>query len=339
MLVYGIDVIEHMMQVELRQLEQYLDQTLGAQVALVPWPDSARLAPFLQQLYTFWETRILGTPCLMMMDQGKQEQAAAVVRKHITQVQAKWPAEVVYVRGHLTPYNRRRLLEQKMPFIVPGNQMYLPMAGVAFRERCRRQIETPAKFSPATQVVLVRWLLKGTNKPLTPAEMAQQLGYSAMTTTRAFNELEAVRLGEVARRGKERRLRFVQAKPEVWAKAQPFLRSPVMRRVCIRQPHPAPDGIRAGLVALAHYSMLAAPEHPVMAVHSKDWKALPIWHNKAPIPHLDPEALEIEVWRYKPSLFAEHGVVDPLSLYLSLKNDEDERVQAGLEEMIGRIGW
>jgi len=327
------------MQVELRQLEQYLDQTLGAKVALAPWPDSARLAPFLQQLYSFWQTRILGTPCLLVMDKGKQEQAAAVVRKHITQVQAKWPAEVVYVRGHLTPYNRRRLLEQKVPFIVPGNQMYLPMAGVDFRERCRRQIEAPAKFSPATQAAVLHWLLRGTDEPMTPAQTAQRLGYSSMTTTRAFNELEAAGLGEVARHGKERRLRFVGAKTDVWAKAQPFLRSPVTKRVCIRQPHPAPEGIQAGLAALAHYSMLAAPEHPIMAVHSKEWKALPIWHNKAPVPHLDPEALEIEVWCYRPDLLAAEGVVDPLSLYLSLKNDEDERVQAALEEMIGRIGW
>ena len=169
MLVCGMNVIEHTMQVELRQLEQYLDQTLGAKVALAPWPDSARLAPFLQQLYSFWQTRILGTPCLLVMDKGKQEQAAAVVRKHITQVQAKWPAEVVYVRGHLTPYNRRRLLEQKVPFIVPGNQMYLPMAGVDFRERCRRQIEAPAKFSPATQAAVLHWLLRGTDEPMTPA--------------------------------------------------------------------------------------------------------------------------------------------------------------------------
>jgi len=284
---------------ELQQLERYVDQMLGAKVALRPWRDSARLAPFLRQLYGFWQTQILGTPCLLMMDQGKQEQAAAVVRKHIAQVQAKWPAEVVYVPSHLTPYNRRRLLEQKVPFIVPGNQMYLPMAGVDFRERFRRQIEAPAKFSPATQATVIHWLLRGTDEPMKPAQTAQRLGYSAMTTTRAFNELEAAELGEVARRGKERRLRFVGAKPDVWAKAQPFLRSPVTKRICIRQPHPAPEGIQAGLAALAHYSMLAPPEHPVMAVYGQDWKALPLWHNKTPIPSQDPEALEIEVWCYR----------------------------------------
>jgi hypothetical protein len=160
-----------------------------------------------------------------------------------------------------------------------------------------------------------------------------------MTTTRTFNELEATELVEVERKGKERRLRFTEAKPDVWTKAQPFLRSPVTKRVCIRRPHPMPEGIQAGLAALAHYSMLAPPEHPVLAVYRQDWKALPHWHDKTPIPNQDPDALEIEVWRYRPELLAAGHVVDPLSLYLSLKDGQDERVQAALEEMIGRIEW
>ena len=327
------------MRVELRQIEQYLNQTLGVTLTLSPWRDSTRLVPFLRELYSFLETRLMGAPCLLMVDTSEQEQAAAVVRKHMTQVQAKWPADVIYVRGRLTPYNRKRLVEQKVPFVVPGNQMYLPMLGIDFREHFRRQIEVPAKFSPATQATVIHWLLKRTNEPLTPAQMAHQLGYSAMTMTRAFDELDAAELGEVTRHGKERRLRLVEAKRDIWAKAQPLLRSPVTKRVCIRQPHPAPAGIQAGLAALTHYSMLAPPAHPVIAVYRQDWKSLPLWHNKTPIPTQDPDALEIEVWCYRPSLFADHGVVDPLSLYLTLKDNGDERVQAAIDEMIGRIAW
>ncbi len=324
---------------ELRQLELYLDQTLGAKILLSPWPDSGRLAPFLQQLYGFWRTQIMSTPCLLMVDKGHEEQAATVIGKHMAQVRAKWDGAVVYVRDHVTPYNRRRLLEQKIPFVVPGNQMYLPMVGVDFRERFRRPIEVSAKFSPATQVTVLHWLLKGTDKPLTPTQTAQQLGYSAMTTTRACTELEATELVKVERHGKERLLTFIGPKREVWAKAQPFLRTPVTKRVCIHQQQPCPEDIQAGLTALTHYSMLAAPARPVVAVYGQDQKALPRWHNKASIPSQDPEALEIEVWRYRPDLLASEGVVDPLSLFLSLKDNQDERVQAALEEMIGRIPW
>jgi AraC-like DNA-binding protein len=326
------------MRIEPRQIEQYLDQTLGAKVALLPWRDSARLAPFLQQLYGFWQTHILGTPCLLMVDTRNDEPAAAVVRKHVAQVRTKWLADVVYVRGQVTPYNRRRLIELKVPFVVPGNQMYLPMAGVDFRERLRRQIETPTQFSPATQVMVIDWLLKGSDERLTPRRTAQRLGYSEMTISRAFNELEATDLVEVVRHGKERQLRFAGAKMSVWEKAQPFLRSPVTKQVRVHQPAEKPP-VQAGLTALAHYSAIAPPERPIVAVYGQDQKWLPLWHHVASIPAGDPDVLEIEVWRYRPDLFAQHGVADPLSVYLSLKDDEDERIQSALEEMIRSIGW
>ena len=48
---------------------------------------------------------------------------------------------------------------------------------------------------------------------------------------------------------------------------------------------------------------------------------------------------EIEVWWYPPALFAERGIVDPFSLYLSLKADHDERTEAALEEMMEKFQW
>jgi hypothetical protein len=53
----------------------------------------------------------------------------------------------------------------------------------------------------------------------------------------------------------------------------------------------------------------------------------------------DPDANEIEVWRYPPALFAARDVVDPLSLYLSLKGISDERIEASLDEMMRKLGW
>jgi hypothetical protein len=57
------------------------------------------------------------------------------------------------------------------------------------------------------------------------------------------------------------------------------------------------------------------------------------------IPSREPGALEIEVWSYAPSLFAEGEVVDRLSLYLSLKESKDERIEAAREEMVKGLHW
>ena len=57
------------------------------------------------------------------------------------------------------------------------------------------------------------------------------------------------------------------------------------------------------------------------------------------MPDRDPEAVEVEVWIYPPSLFAENGVADRLSLYLSLRESADERVEEALEEMMRGRKW
>jgi len=44
--------------------------------------------------------------------------------------------------------------------------------------------------------------------------------------------------------------------------------------------------------------------------------------------------MEIEIWKYDPELFAREGVVDPLSLYLSLKDTKDEPFQMALEQQV-----
>jgi hypothetical protein len=113
----------------------------------------------------------------------------------------------------------------------------------------------------------------------------------------------------------------------------------VIKRLFIRRTEGTEGTIRAGLTALAHYSMLATPSYTTCALSREDWKALRQRHKIIDVPAQDPDASEIEVWRYPPALFAEHGIVDPFSLYLSLKADRDERTETALEEMIGKLEW
>lgn len=49
--------------------------------------------------------------------------------------------------------------------------------------------------------------------------------------------------------------------------------------------------------------------------------------------------LKMEIWAYDPQLFADKGSVDPLSLFLSLHDYPDERVQQQLELIINEFPW
>ena len=324
---------------EFHELERYVHDALGVSVKSRPWSGADQLPPFLRERYRFAQAELLGLNALFVIDANPEEQSPATVRKHMDLLQTKQHADLIYVRAQVTAYNRKRLIEQKVPFIVPGNQMYLPMLAIDLREHFRRIREEAPTFSPSTQVVVLHAMLRDAGQVLIPSEMAPLLGYSAMTMTRAFDELETAKLAEVTVRGRERCLRFIGDRREIWEKAQPFLRNPVSKRLFIRRINGAEGATHAGLTALAHYSMLAPPAYTTYALSREEWKTLRQQHKIIEVPVQDPDVSEIEVWWYSPARFAEHGMVDRLSLYLSLKADHDERTETALEEMMEKIEW
>jgi DNA-binding MarR family transcriptional regulator len=321
------------------KFRRYLKETLDIDARPKQWQGTGRLPIFLQNSYVFLEVRILGIPCLVMAMKEKIEQTPATIQKHMIQVRKKWQDEVIYLQQKVTSYNRKRLIQHKIPFIVPLNQMYLPFLGIDLREHFKNMREIEARFSPSTQVVVLNYLSSQGELRLTPKTLANALGYSIMTMTRALDELDSAGLGTVTMEGRERILRFNQDKKQVWETALERLRSPVKKRLWVKAFSNNPVGVKAGMSALAHYSNLAEPVNPVLAIERKLWKKIHTAGNVMILDIAEPSASELEVWSYSPKLFADKGVVDRFSLFLSTKEDNDERVQSALASMMEQIEW
>ncbi len=321
-------------------LKRYLKETLDIDVRPKQWSGSENLPIFLRNMYIFFEIRIFDTPCLVMAAKDKTEQTPATIHKHMLQIRKKWQDEVIYVQQQMTAYNRKRLIQQhKIPFVIPLNQMYLPFLGIDLREHFKKIRETEASFSPSTQVVVLYYLSQNGKLRLTPKKLANELGYSIMTMTRALDELNGAGLCTIAMEGRERVLRFHRDKKQVWETALERLRSPVKKKFWVKAFFNQSFGLRAGLSALAHYSNLASPKNPVLAIEGKQWKKICNTSDVMILNIAEANANELEIWSYPPKLFGKNGVVDRFSLFLSMKEDNDERVQSALEGMMEGIEW
>lgn len=326
---------------ELDQLVRYFQEALGLTVTPSSW-DAEPLPHYIRQLYSFHQVAMLGRNCLLMLDTDLAGRSPASVKKHIQVIGRHVDADIIYVPRKLTPYNRKRLVEQKVAFVAPGNQMYLPPLGIDLRERRRTPLPEAELFSPATQALVIHMLLRSRNAPLTSSEIVADLGYTKMTVTRALRELQATGLGEAYTIGTVGHQRFLQLSVEprsFWNKVQPYLSSPVIKRVWIENSRSFPSGKEAGLTALAELTMLAPPERPTHAISRAEWIAYRADHHLIEIPADDPDACELEIWSYPPKQLSDSNLVDPLSLYLSLKDNNDERVEAALEELLEKIKW
>jgi hypothetical protein len=316
-------------------LQHYLSDVLKMSTEANLWKRQRSLSFFLTDRYYFYEMSLLGTLCLLMVSKEHTHTTPGMIRKDWDQIQKLWDGPIIFTQSTISSYNRKRLIEQHIPFIVPGNQMYLPHLGVDLREYFKKihSKETNA-FSPSTQTVVIYALLSKTRKNLTTSVLAEKLGYTLMTMTRAFHELQTAEIGEFNQEGRERYWTFPN-KQELWEQAKRFLHSPVRKRIWLKTNL---FKISAGLSALSHFSQLAPPSVPVFAIASKQWD----YYKPSDIdvlPTSDEASLELEIWNYNPDLFAKNGFVDPFSLYLSLEVSGDERIESALEEMMEKIEW
>ena len=323
----------------IQKTKRYLVDTVGLKVDLAFWIENQRLPVYLQDSYEFQQTKLHNLPCLLMVALSEQEQTPAVIRKHVENVRDRWEGEVIYVRGNITAYNRKRLVQHKVSFIVPEKQMYLPLIGIDFREHFRRIRTEREQLSPSSQAVLICALRDRKQHEYAPQELADRLGYSAMALTRAFDELEFAGIGTCSRHGRKRFIEFPVDKRHTWETAQGYLRDPVMKRVYVNRMSSQVQNVFAGLTALSRISMLSAPDRISYAVSGKTWKAIEGEDGLKLLPSIETDAIELEIWHYNPITFATSDDVDQFSLYLSLKDSKDERIQIALEEMMEKLAW
>jgi DNA-binding transcriptional ArsR family regulator len=307
-----------------------------------PWPRADELPYFLRDAFQFSELELLGQPIVLAIRRADGKQSLSEVRTWMDKVTALSGRPAVYVTDALASYERRRLIQQKVPFIVPGNQLYLPDLGVDLREYFRQRASVAqAPLSPSAQAIFITALLRQPwQADWQPSEVALALGYTPMTLSRAVKELTGAGLVTAYTVGRVRWLRMEQPPAQSWERAKPALRTPVRRRVWVATERS--EGMQririAGLSALARYSMLTEPKWPVYAMAASDWKAATDAGVRE-LPEPIEGAREWELWNYGPRLVPDITTVDPLSLTLSLQDDPDDRIQLALEELKGQFPW
>ncbi len=317
-----------------KNLERYLAEVTGLKVNANEM-NISDLPYFFSRQYALYRLVIGSTPftAVFLLEEGEFKPVQFI--KHMRQVASIDIDEFCVVSQSLPGYVRRRLIEQGTAFVIPGVQMYLPSLGMELRKRSKRKKPLAVdRFSPATQVVLINWLLKRVVESVTPLALSKQLGYSAMTMSRVLDELEASKTAQVERPGRKRIVTFVADRRAIWQESLPRLRNPVSSTVrIIERELNRQDVLPAGTTALSHRSMLNDPAYPEYAVSRDGWKAM---EKKGieKIPVEEQGTCLVQIWCYDPRVLEVDGYVDPFSLYLSLQHEADERIEMALAEMM-----
>ena len=343
-----------------KHLVEYLDRVTGLKITFSPCSLS-KLPFFLRGRYDLTAGEFFGQKLLFFSPRSDfDDWTPSVIQNDRRQLEEISHLSPVFVNDRIPSNQRDRFIRLRLPFIVPGTQLYLPDLLMDLREHFVGERSSPGeKLSPSAQHLFLMAAEQRAGRFDNAQALAQKINYSAMTVGRAMDELEVAGLARIARSGKTKALIFGTENEPVqwrtlWERALPLLRSPARRAFPLYE---CPSYLTAparlgGISALARYSMLSDPKIETWVVGSEWYRGNAVAFEGAEAPGPDWGNESLEIWSYDPGLSGTSesswirgeyatrgGIVDRLSLYLALRGSNDERVEQALEKMIGDITW
>lgn len=324
------------------RFQAYVQQLTGL---LPEWSGGAgvSLPAYLRQRFEGRVVTVAGQRWLVAFLKGVEPPPPLQLREQLEQMAARAqsaPTGICLVAEQLPPYLRRRLVELRQPFVIPGRQLFWPQLGSAETvQRPQRLRPRPvAQLEPIAQQLLIALVLRRLLAPVTINAAAAALGCTAASVSQAVKALEGSDLISSRLQGRERVFELREAPHATWQRAETLLRSPVRRRLRVMAAA-LPEGAApaAGESALATLTDLGAPAEPILAATSRVWNQQAVAPVAIPTPDLG--TCVVELWRYPPEATANRGTVDPLSLFLSLREVKDERVQSALTQLLEQVPW
>ena len=302
----------------------------GAPPDLAPVPATA-LPLFLREQYTLYSAHLFGRTLLLAFEKERDApRTPGEYRAQAEQLQNILGEQVVLVLSALPSYARNRMVQLGVAFSVPGSQTFIPFGVVDLRERFSApDAEARATLSPAAQCAVLSQLLHRNLAGLSLKDIAHKLHYSPMRLTTAAKELEMAGVCTLKRIGRATTLEFPATGRHLWDQVKPRLASPVTHTQWVEWQYPPPGAFLAGLSALSLLTLIVDDRLKTYAISGAACREAFAKQALRKCPDAEGASARLEIWSYSPAKLADPnlGVVDPLSLLLSLRASPDERIQ------------
>ena len=130
----------------------YLKRVLGINVEYSDAEIHYSLPNFIYERYRLQEVFLDGIKAVFVSPQGPLDSISSV-KKHIERIgnAAKLPA--VLILENVQYRQKEALLQNHIPFVVDGKQIYLPFLAVYLQERCDGPVQKTEKLLPSAQLL------------------------------------------------------------------------------------------------------------------------------------------------------------------------------------------
>lgn len=335
----------------MNRLIEYIEETIGIKVQINPLPKKklGSLPMYINELYTLKKINLNGRNCILAEINNQEDRSVAQLEKHFELMHTKFNTPIIALFDKLEAYLRKRLIEKKIAFILVGKQMYIPDFFIDLKEYGIATKKREEKLTATAQQILFMYLLDQYDKNELEIksfkELASFFNTNAMGITRAVENLKYHDLVDVIGE-KEKTIKFKVKRIELWQQVaieQDLLMNPVLKQIYVEELPTAVHLLQSNASALPEYSDMNPSKQKYYALEKKVYYDLK--KNKAFINSNPYEGKYcLEIWNYNSELLTkelhnDRSVVDPLSLYISLKDSHNERIEMSLEQIIEKYIW
>ena len=306
----------------------YLNDELGLCIAESPWLESTDLPLYLAKAADYVLCSCSGVDFLAA--HINQDASLPDLKRIAKQVSTRAGMPLVLV-GQIDPRQRRALVSQGVPFVVPGKQAYLPMLGFAARSQ-QESAPLSQVLAPGTQAILVALMARPDVRSLDQLQKLTQMPSSSIS--RALEDLSRRGFVTKTKQGRELTITCALDKSTYFADAGSCMRSPVTKLIYAKKDSQTGKLPLAGESALAFQSMLAPPSIEQRAIAKKAYKEYDFEEVSQGELHNE-QTVQIQLWLYEP-LIAGGDVPDDVSLALSLIGQDDERIIRQLQSLCNK---
>ncbi|RKW60508.1 MAG: hypothetical protein D8H98_06910 [Prevotella sp.] len=307
----------------------YINEYVSVDASFVPMKKSLLdvLPMSVSEDFELYEGSILDHHVVLACIDDAGFMAPLQLYKKISLLEQKLNALVILVAEKVVSYKVTRLTKYRINFIIPYKQLFLPSLLMSFRKETANEL--PEHITPITQMLILYHLEVEAIQGMDTHSLADRLRVSYSSMNRAVRWLyerglitltnEKVKLIEVS-----------ETKKDLWEKVLPLLENPIEEIVFTDSNL---NASQAGINALSEYTMINREQHECYALTRAELNSLQVPTDKRFGNNV------IQIWRYSPSLLSGTNTVDKLSLYLSLKDSDDERIQIELDNLIKEMPW
>lgn len=319
-------------------MKKYLAEIFGLSAKIENWDGKSKLPLYLRNKREYFVLSV-GDIRSVLMKNNSGDFNVSRFEKEMQEIGKYSGMSVILWLDAVSTYQRNALVKNRIPFIVPNSQIYVPELGMSLKEFCVGKREKVEKISAATQFLLLYFIYQKKHEEKSQSELAEYLNMSAMNISRAVQELKEIGLLEVRREGTRKMVKSVAIGKELYQLSSRYLQSPVQKKIYVSLKHFDMLLPFAGETALAKKSMINYPKYMVYAMDKKSARDILKEHIVEPELMMDNHYVEIELWKYNPLTYAAEGIVDIVSLVQSLKEIEDERIEMQIENIMGKYKW